>query len=118
MARLLTLAAGALVIVSATGLYALKFDTRRIEQHVHGLERAIDKAESDIAVLRLERAYLARPDRIDTLSRRQGLEPIHPGQYRRPGALAGGEAKADADALAAARAILAPGGAEAGSGSP
>ncbi|MDX2158610.1 MAG: hypothetical protein SFW09_19085 [Hyphomicrobiaceae bacterium] len=83
MSRLLTLGAGAMTIAAAVALYAMKFDTRRVEGEVHGLERAIEKAASDIAVLKAERAYLGRPDRIDTLARGMGLGPARETQYRR-----------------------------------
>lgn len=117
MGRMLTLAAGALTIAAATTNYALTFETQRIDAEVHGVERAIEKAENDIAVLRAERAYLGRPDRIDTLARKLGLEPVRENQYRRPrvadappAASHASVADEDARALAAARAILQPGG--------
>jgi cell division protein FtsL len=118
MARVLTFAAGALTIAAATGLYLLKHDTQRLESEVHRLERAVEKAESDIAVLKAEKAYLARPDRIDTLARRQGLGPARESQYRRVAPRGPQPASAppslaaelsDAEALEAARRILMPG---------
>jgi hypothetical protein len=130
MPRTFSLLLGAVTIAAASGLYALKFNTARLEDQVHGLERAIEKTEGDIAVLKAERAYLGRPDRIDTLARKQGLGPIRPDQYQwsaSPGMLAvDGAAKpnvpvdglkglTDAEALAAARAILAPSGDDGGS---
>ncbi|MGE3918979.1 MAG: cell division protein FtsL [Hyphomicrobiaceae bacterium] len=83
MTRLLALLAGLFTIAAAAGLYVLKHDTRRAESEVHALERAIEKAESDIAALKAERAWLGRPERIDRLAREQGMGPIAPGQYRR-----------------------------------
>lgn len=126
--RTLTLSAAVLTIAAATWLYVAKFETRRIEGQVQALERAIEKADSDIIVLRAERAYLGRPDRLDTLARGQGLGPIRSDQYRRPGPRptrlpqAGDGAlhreaapsDGDAEALAAARTIL---GIEPGHGS-
>lgn len=85
MARLLAILAGLATIAAATALHALKHDTRRIEADVQAIERAIEKAESDIAGLKTERAWLGRPQRIDTLAREQGLEPIRPEQYGRLG---------------------------------
>lgn len=83
MARLLTILAGLLTIAAAAGLYSQKHDTRRIEAEVQATERAIEKAESDIAALKSERAYLGRPERVDALARAQGLGPIRQEQYRR-----------------------------------
>ncbi|MEZ5816009.1 MAG: cell division protein FtsL [Hyphomicrobiaceae bacterium] len=85
MRRLLAILAGLATVLAATWLYALKHDTRRLEAEVHAKERAIEKAESDIAALKAERAWLGRPERIDDLARAQGLEPIRPEQYVRPG---------------------------------
>ena len=85
MVRLLAIAAGLASLVMATVLHALKQDTRRIEAQVQSIEHANDKAESDIAGLKAERAWLGRPDRIDRLAREQGLEPIRPEQYGRLG---------------------------------
>ncbi len=83
MARLLTILAGLIMIAAAAALYSQKHDTRRIEAEVQATERAIEKAESDIAALKSERAYLGRPERIDALARAQGLGPIGQEQYRR-----------------------------------
>ncbi len=83
MARVIDVAAGIMVLVAAGTLYAVKHDTQRIERVVQARERAAEKAESDIAILRAERAYLGRPERIEPLARKQGLEPIREQQYSR-----------------------------------
>ena len=83
MARWLTFAAAFLALGSAVALYGLKHDTRRIEARVQGQERAAERAERDIAVLKAERAYLGRPERIEALARAQGLEPVRERQYVR-----------------------------------
>ncbi len=62
-------------LVSAFFLYATKHDTRAIEARVKAREREIEKAVSDIAVLKAERAHLARPERIEPLARAYGLMP-------------------------------------------
>lgn len=85
MGRLIAIIAGFVTIAAAAALYTLKHDTRRIEAEVHAVERAIEKAESDIAGLKAERAWLGRPERIDALARQQGLGPIRPEQYGRVG---------------------------------
>ena len=83
MARMVDVAAGVMVLVAAATLYVVKHDTRRLEQAVQAQERLAEKAEADIAVLKAERAYLARPERIEALARKQGLEPIREQQYSR-----------------------------------
>lgn len=83
MARMVDVAAGVMVLVAAGTLYAVKHDTQRLERAVQARERALEKAESDIAVLKAERSYLSRPERIEILARKQGLEPIREHQYSR-----------------------------------
>jgi cell division protein FtsL len=70
-------------LVSAFALYTIKFDTRRLEVHVQAQERALEKAESDVALLAAERAHLARPERLEPLARLNGLAPITSRQYLR-----------------------------------
>ena len=87
MLRLLSVAAMALTIASAFGLYRIKYDTRQLEAKLQAGERAIEKMEGDIAVLKAEKAYLARPERIEALAKKQGLQPIAERQYVLPGDL-------------------------------
>ena len=70
-------------LASAFALYALKYDTRRLEARVQAQERALEKAQSDVAILTAERAHLARPDRLEPLARLIGLAPIASTQYLR-----------------------------------
>jgi cell division protein FtsL len=70
-------------LAAAFALYAIKYDTRKLEARVHAQERRLEKAGSDVTVLLAERAHLARPERLEPLARLQGLEPIGPGQYVR-----------------------------------
>ena len=81
MARSLTVAAVALTIGAALALYGLKHDTRARDARAQSLERAVEKAQADIAVLQAERAWLAHPERIEKLARAQGLAPIAEAQY-------------------------------------
>ncbi len=81
MSRLITVATILLAVASAFFLYATSYETRRLELHVAAQVRAAEKASLDIAILRAERAYLARPERIDDLARKIGLAPIEPRQY-------------------------------------
>ncbi len=85
MARLVNVTAAFLTLASACALYGLKYETRRLESRVNAQERATEKAERDIAVLKAERAYLGRPERIEALARLQGLEPVRERQYARIG---------------------------------
>ena len=73
--RPLLVSAVFLALASAFLLYGLNYDTRRLEQQVQALERQADKARGDIAVLKAERAHLARPERIEPLARALGLVP-------------------------------------------
>jgi len=83
MPRLATIAVGLSVLAAATALHVVKHDTRRLELSVQARERTLEKLESDIAVLKAERAYLGRPERIEPLARKLGLEPIREQQYAR-----------------------------------
>jgi cell division protein FtsL len=71
-------------LAAAFALYAIKYDTRRLEIRVQAQERALEKAESDVTVLKAERAHLARPERLEPLARLIGLAPIASTQYLRP----------------------------------
>ena len=73
--RMLVLGSLMLALASAFLLYGINYDTRRLEDRVEAQERAIEEARSDIAVLKAERAHLARPDRIEPIARAQGLRP-------------------------------------------
>jgi cell division protein FtsL len=105
MLRLLSVAAMALTIASAFGLYQIKYDTRQLEAKLQGGERSIEKMEGDIAVLKAEKAYLARPERVESLAKKQGLGPIAGHQYVLPGELesrtGAAQAQAERDASVA-----------------
>lgn len=73
--RMLVLSALVLTLASAFLLYGINYDTRRLEDRVQAQERAIEEARSDIAVLKAERAHLARPERIESIARANGLRP-------------------------------------------
>ena len=67
--RVVSTLAVLVALASAFFLYALGYDTRRLEADLAARERAADQARSDIATLKAERAYLARPERIEPLAR-------------------------------------------------
>jgi len=69
-----------LAVASAFVLYAVTYETRRLEQHVAAQARTIEKTRLDIAVLNAERASLASPERIEEFARKIGLAPIDPRQ--------------------------------------
>ena len=81
MFRFATVSTVLLAVASAFVLYAISYETRRLELHVNAQLRTVEKTGLDIAVLRAERAYLARPNRIEALARKIGLAPIEPRQY-------------------------------------
>lgn len=74
MLRLFLAAAIALTIGSAFALYSSSLETRQLAIRVGTLERSLERIEADISVLRAERAFLARPQRIEELARQNGLE--------------------------------------------
>lgn len=79
--RLLTIASILMTLASAFLLYGLNYDTRQLDSRVRAQERAAEVARSDIAVLKAERAHLARPERIEPLARAQGLRPVGERQF-------------------------------------
>lgn len=70
--------ASVLTLASAYMLYAEGSATRRLESQVQAAERQRERLESDIAVLKAERAFLARPARIEPAARALGLRPPLP----------------------------------------
>jgi cell division protein FtsL len=81
MLRLMTVLAIGLTLTVTSVHYALNYDTRRLELRVQAQERLTDKLTSEISVLKAERAYLARPERIEPAARALGLEPAKGNQY-------------------------------------
>lgn len=82
----LTFAAFVMVLSSAILLYGLSYDTRQIESRVQAAERNAERLRSEISILKAERAYLARPERIEPIARAMGLKPIGRLQIVEPGA--------------------------------
>ena len=73
--------ASVLTLAAAYHLYAENITTRRIEQQVHAAERQREAIENDISVLRADRAYLARPARIEPAAKAIGLTAPGKGNY-------------------------------------
>lgn len=72
-----------MTLASAFMLYGLNYDTRQLQGHVSGQEQLVERLRNDIAVLKAERAHLARPERIEPLARAQGLKPAGEKQFVR-----------------------------------
>lgn len=79
--RLIVLSSVFLALSSAFLLYALNTETRQLEERVQARERMLASAKSDVAVLKAERAHLARPDRIEPHARAAGFVPPRPAQF-------------------------------------
>jgi cell division protein FtsL len=77
-------------LAATVALYAISYDTRSLEAKVLAEERALEHIAVDIAILRAERAHLARPERLEPLARELGMAPIDSGQYLRIGGAATG----------------------------
>ena len=79
--RMLNLGVMALALASAFLLYGINYDTRMMAQRLQDRERAIERARSDIAVLKAERAHLARRAEAsaDTFATRTMLD-VPPGR--------------------------------------
>ena len=70
--------------LSAFALYAVSYDTNRLNAEVSALASKVAAANADIAVLRAERANLTRPARIDRLVKANlNLHPLQPAQLGR-----------------------------------
>ena len=74
------LAIGA-ALVSAFALYTVSYQTRGIADDNERMEGEIARLNRDIAILRAERAYLMRPERIEPLARNLGMRPIRGNQF-------------------------------------
>lgn len=66
--RALQIAAGALIVVLAIGLYKAKTDASRTETHVRELQSQIDEREADLRALRAEIAHLESPARVEQMA--------------------------------------------------
>jgi cell division protein FtsL len=83
MLRLVNMSLALAALSGAIGLYAVKTDTRRLEAQVQSQERLHERLVDDIAVLKAERAHLARPDRLEQFARQIGLRPLEERQLIR-----------------------------------
>lgn len=74
--RMLSISALFLALSSAFLVYGLNYSVRTLEADVQAKQRLADELRGDLAVLKAERAHLARPERIEPLARVQGLRPL------------------------------------------
>jgi cell division protein FtsL len=81
MIRMFTFLAVGLALLSAGVLYAVSHQTRQIAVNNVLKERQIQKLSRDIAILRAERAFLMRPERIEPLARKLGMRPVRGRQF-------------------------------------
>ncbi len=77
-------------LVSAFALYAINYDTRRLENAAFEKSKKIEKARRDIAVLKAERALLSTPVRIEPYARALGLKPAKSNQFQSLSNVVGG----------------------------
>jgi cell division protein FtsL len=75
MMRFLTTLSVAAMLISAIALHMINYQTRQLEQDVRRAELKRDKFLEDIAILRADRAFLARPARIEAAARILGMRP-------------------------------------------
>ena len=85
--RMLSISALFLALASAFLLYSLNYDSRVLESRLQAHQQQAEKIRGDIAVLKAERAHLARPERIEPLARAQGLKPLNQGQVVKFGSI-------------------------------
>lgn len=81
MLRFMMFGAIALMLASAFGLYAITHETRQIAADVQDKTKRKEKLISSIAVLKAERAYLARAERIGPAARALGMRPATGEQF-------------------------------------
>ncbi len=76
MLRFLTLGAILSVMASAVLLYVTATETRRLARLEKAQKNKKAKLIRDISVLKAERAYLSRPERIAKYAEQLGMRPV------------------------------------------
>ena len=71
------------MLLAAGSLYVVNTNTRGLERDVRKLEREKSALREQIAILKADRAYLARPVRIEALARGYGMRPATNSQLPR-----------------------------------
>lgn len=83
----LTGTATVVTLALAFAVYGVSVSTRRLELEVQAEERRLERLQIEIAVLKADRAFLARPVRIEPAARAIGMRPAAERQYVRIGTL-------------------------------
>lgn len=81
MLRMFTFLSVGAALLAAFALYAVSYQTRQIAHANQKMEREAAGLDREIAVLRAERSYLMRPERIEKLARKLGMRPVRGDQY-------------------------------------
>ena len=81
MLRFVTIGMVLLTLASAVGLYVVNYRTRATELSIERAEARLEQLDREIATLRAERAFLARPERIEPLARKLGMRPARGDQF-------------------------------------
>ena len=77
MRRSISVAAIILTALMSYGLYNMKYEVRRLEGELAGLQRTLASERQAVQVLKAEWAYLNRPERLQNLSTRNlDLQPV------------------------------------------
>ena len=84
MLRFLTLGTILLAMASAVLLYVTATETRRLAKLEKSQKKEKAKLIRDISVLKAERAYLSRPERMTDYARQLGMRPIEGDQIKLP----------------------------------
>lgn len=81
MFRMFMFLAVGTALLSAFALYAISYQTRQISDSNQTAEKRIKELSRDIAILRAERSYLMRPERLEPLARKLGMRPVRGDQF-------------------------------------
>ena len=81
MFRIIMFMAAGMALLSAFALYAISYQTRQLSETNQTAEKRIKDLGRDIAILRAERSYLTRPERLEPLARKLGMRPVRGDQF-------------------------------------
>lgn len=76
MLRLVQALTIAAAVASAVVLYVVSYATRSLKGDVEVAERRIEELVREVQVLRAERAFLSRPERLEPEAQKLGMRPI------------------------------------------